>query len=545
MSKLNPILASSAHSAEAYRQAIAQSSEAVVQWLQQPEMYQGKSVAELRERIKLDFTPQGLGNQAAIDRAIEYFLKDSLSVHHPQCVAHLHCPSLVISQAAEVLINATNQSMDSWDQSPSATLIEMKLIEWLRAQVGYQPGDAGVFTSGGTQSNLMGLMLARDAFFARQGHSVQQDGLVGDLRKLKVFCSENAHFSVQKNMALMGLGYQSVTLVKTDRFARMDVNDLAEKLAQAKANGEQVMAIVATAGTTDAGAIDPLRDIARLAAQQQIWVHVDAAWGGALLLSEQYRDYLDGLELVDSITLDFHKQFFQTISCGAFLLKDERHYELMRYQAAYLNSEFDEAQGVPNLVSKSLQTTRRFDALKLWMGLEALGQKQYAEIIDHGVTLAQQVARYIADQESLELVMQPQLASVLFRYRPAQLAANGDAAVALFNQRIGDALLESGRANLGVTEFDGVTCLKMTLLNPIVTLEDIKLLLALVEKPRSSCRRNVAQSATQADNLRYRLFYCSSDRRRRSVYANILQQTPSLIPAPQDTHAWPTLISTC
>lgn len=481
MSKLNPILASSAHSAEAYRQAIAQSSEAVVQWLQQPEMYQGKSVAELRERIKLDFTPQGLGNQAAIERAIEYFLKDSLSVHHPQCVAHLHCPSLVISQAAEVLINATNQSMDSWDQSPSATLIEMKLIEWLRAQVGYQPGDAGVFTSGGTQSNLMGLMLARDAFFARQGHSVQQDGLVGDLRKLKVFCSENAHFSVQKNMALMGLGYQSVTLVKTDRFARMDVNDLAEKLAQAKANGEQVMAIVATAGTTDAGAIDPLRDIARLAAEQ-IWVHVDAAWGGALLLSEQYRDYLDGLELVDSVTLDFHKQFFQTISCGAFLLKDERHYELMRYQAAYLNSEFDEAQGVPNLVSKSLQTTRRFDALKLWMGLEALGQKQYAEIIDHGVTLAQQVARYIADQESLELVMQPQLASVLFRYRPAQLAANGDAAVALFNQRIGDALLESGRANVGVTEFDGVTCLKMTLLNPIVTLEDIKLLLALVEK---------------------------------------------------------------
>ena len=110
-----------------------------------------------------------------------------------------------------MLINATNQSMDSRDQSPSATLIEMKLIEWLRARVGYQPGDAGVFTSGGTQSNLMGLMLARDAFFARQGHSVQQDGTVGDLRKLKVFCSENAHFSVQKNMALMGLGYQSVT----------------------------------------------------------------------------------------------------------------------------------------------------------------------------------------------------------------------------------------------------------------------------------------------------------------------------------------------
>ena len=159
---------------------------------------------------------------------------------------------------------------------------------------------------------------------------------------------------------------------------------------------------------------------------------VDAAWGGALLMSEQYRHYLDGIELVDSVTLDFHKQFFQTISCGAFLLKEARHYELMRYQAAYLNSEFDEEAGVPNLVSKSLQTTRRFDALKLWMSLEALGQEQYAAIIDHGVTLAQQVAAYVKEQSALELVMQPQLASVLFRFRPQ--AQMDDAGIALLGR---------------------------------------------------------------------------------------------------------------
>jgi L-2,4-diaminobutyrate decarboxylase len=480
MSDVNPILSSSAQSIEAYQQAISQSTEAVMQWLQQPEMYKGRTVAELRDRIQLDFSPQGLGNETAIARAVEYFLKDSLAVHHPQCVAHLHCPSLVVSQAAEIMINATNQSMDSWDQSPSATIIEMKLIEWLRTQVGYQTGDAGVFTSGGTQSNLMGLMLARDAFFARQGHSIQQDGLIGDLRKIRVLCSDSAHFSVQKNMALMGLGYQSVLQVKTDEYARMDLNDLHAKLEQCKANGEQVMAIVATAGTTDAGAIDPLRKIAELAKAQQIWVHVDAAWGGALLLSEKHRDYLDGIELVDSVTLDFHKQYFQTISCGAFLLKEARHYELMRYQAAYLNSEFDEEAGVPNLVSKSLQTTRRFDALKLWMSLEALGQKKYAEIIDHGVTMAQDVAAWVDGHNTLELVMKPQLASVLFRFRPE--AAMDDAAIALLNQKIGDALLESGRANVGVTEHNGITCLKLTLLNPTVTLEDVKVLLSLVER---------------------------------------------------------------
>ncbi|MNZ73517.1 L-2,4-diaminobutyrate decarboxylase [compost metagenome] len=209
-------------------------------------------------------------------------------------------------------------------------------------------------------------------------------------------------------------------------------------------------------------------------------MHVDAAWGGALLMSEKYRDYLDGIELVDSITLDFHKQFFQTISCGAFLLKEARHYELMRYQAAYLNSEFDEEQGVPNLVSKSLQTTRRFDALKLWMSLEALGQEQYAAIIDHGVTLAQEVAVYVQNHNALELVMQPQLASVLFRFRPEHDL--NDAAIALLNQKIGDALLDSGRANVGVTEHNGVTCLKLTLLNPTVTMDDVIVLLSLVER---------------------------------------------------------------
>ncbi len=485
MSKINPILSGAPESLNAYQQVIEQSSQAVAAWLQQPEMYQGKSVAELRDRISLEFTDEGLGNQQTIERAVEYFLKDSLSVHHPQCVAHLHCPSLVISQAAEVFINATNQSMDSWDQSPSATLMEIKLIEWLRSQVGYPAGDAGVFTSGGTQSNLMGLMLARDAFFARRGHSIQQEGIPGDIRKYKVLCSEQAHFSVQKNMSLMGHGYQSVVTVKTDEFSRMDLNDLLQKISTAKSQGEAILAIVATAGTTDAGAIDNLTAITTIAAEENIWVHVDAAWGGALLLSQKYRHLLAGLEHADSVTLDFHKQYFQTISCGAFLLKDKKHFELMRYQAAYLNSEFDEAQGVPNLVSKSLQTTRRFDALKLWMGLEALGKNQYAEIIDHGVSLAQEVATYIVESTPIELVMQPQLASVLFRVRPQGL---DEQQIALFNQKVGDVLLDSGRANVGVTEHQGITCLKLTLLNPTVSLEDIKTLLKLVQETADSLR---------------------------------------------------------
>src|SRR5699024_2146132 len=132
--------------------------------------------------------------------------------------------------------------------------------------------------------------------------------------------------------------------------------------------------------------------------------------GGALILSNNFRSMLDGIELSDSVTLDFHKHYFQTISCGAFLLKDEANYRFMHYEAEYLNSAYDEEHGVPNLVSKSLQTTRRFDALKLWMTVEALGEELYGSMIDHGVKLTREVADYINATAGLEMLVYPQFA---------------------------------------------------------------------------------------------------------------------------------------
>lgn len=204
------------------------------------------------------------------------------------------------------------------------------------------------------QSNLTGLMPARDTLFTRQGHPIQQDGLTGDPSKVKVSCFESARFLVQKNMVLVKPDYRSVAQVEIDAFSRIDLADLRDKLAQVRANGEQAMAIVATAGAIDAGTIDPLADIVVLAAECQIWMHVGAVRDEVLLFSNKHRDFLNGLKLTDSATLDFHEQFFQTINCGVLLLEDTRYYELARYRAAYLNSDSDEEASVPNLVSKSL-----------------------------------------------------------------------------------------------------------------------------------------------------------------------------------------------
>lgn len=469
-----------------YETAMKDAVKAVSHWLKNEKMYTGGSIKELRATIG-GFNPSkdGLGIKKSLDHLVEIFLNPSLKVHHPHSLAHLHCPTMVTSQIAEVLINATNQSMDSWDQSPAGSIMEEHLIDWLRQKVGYGKGTSGVFTSGGTQSNLMGVLLARDWAVANNWKnadgsewSVQRDGLPADaLKKIKVVCSENAHFSVQKNMAMMGMGFQSVVTVPTNANAQMDIAELEKTLNQLKAEDKITACIVATAGTTDAGAIDDLKAIRKLADRHKAWLHVDAAWGGALLLSKDYRRLLDGIELTDSVTLDFHKHFFQTISCGAFLLKDPANYRFIDYKADYLNSEYDEQHGVPNLVSKSLQTTRRFDALKLWFTLEALGEDLYASMIDHGVKLTKQVEAYIHAAEGLEMLVPTQFAAVLFRVNPKGYPPEF---VDALNQNVADELFARGEANIGVTKVGDKQSLKMTTLSPIATLEDVKALLDLV-----------------------------------------------------------------
>lgn len=474
-----------ANSIADYQQSMQTAVQAVSTWLKNEKMYTGGSIKQLRSEIAFNPTKEGFGVEKSLDRLIELFLNKSLKVHHPHSLAHLHCPTMVTSQIAEVLINATNQSMDSWDQSPAGSLMEVQLIEWLREKVGYGKGQAGVFTSGGTQSNLMGVLLARDACIAKHWKnadgtewSVQKDGIPPDaMSRVKVLCSENAHFSVQKNMAMMGMGFQSVVTVPCNADAQMDVDALAKICAELTASGKIVACVVATAGTTDAGAIDPIAEIRKVADQYGAWLHIDAAWGGALLLSNDYRNWLNGIELADSITLDFHKHFFQSISCGAFLLKNEEDYRYIDYKADYLNSEYDEEHGVPNLVAKSLQTTRRFDALKLWFTVEALGENLYGSMIDHGVKLTREVADYIKATDGLELLVEPQFASVLFRVVPNGYPAEF---IDTLNQNVADELFARGEANIGVTKVGSNQSLKMTTLSPIATLDNVKALLAQV-----------------------------------------------------------------
>lgn len=465
----------------AYRFLMEKAVDTASRWLETGVLFDGTQPDTLQSQLSgLNVFPEnGVGDEQALVDATTHFLDHALQVHHPLCVAHLHCPTTLASQAAEVLINIANQSMDSWDQSPSATVLEQHLIHALRARIGYPASDAGVFTSGGTQSNLMGLLLARDRHaLLHLGVNVKEDGLPANTQRMVVICSSLAHFSVQQSMSLLGLGRSAAISVPCDAEGRLAVDDVERTLSRLTSELKTPFAIVATAGTTDSGAIDPIVALADFAQSRGIWLHVDAAWGGALLLSRKYRDRLQGIERADSITLDFHKQFFQTISCGAFLLREAAHFDLMRTHADYLNPVEDDRNGFPNLVVKSLQTTRRFDALKLWMSLRSLGTIRYAELIDQAIDLTIAVANRIETSLSFELVGRSQLSSVLFRIRrPFCTDVDQDA----MHSHLAQTLLDTGVANLGVTRYKGLIALKMTLMNPRTLLADIDTLLATIE----------------------------------------------------------------
>lgn len=245
----------------------------------------------------------------------------------------------------------------------------------------------------------------------------------------------------------------------------MDLGALSRTLARCTEDGGVPMAVVATAGTTDFGAIDPLPEVAALCEGYGAWLHVDAAYGGGLLVSPTHRQRLAGIERADSVTVDFHKTWFQPVSASALLVREGRHLGHVAWHADYLNPR-DAAH--PNQVDKSLQTTRRFDALKLWLTLRMMGPDAIGAYVDRVVALAAEVGSVLDADPDVDLPARPQLSTIVFR--PAGL---DDAEAERLLPRIREALYASGRAMVAATRVDGRRWLKLTLLNPLATAEDV------------------------------------------------------------------------
>jgi len=426
--------------------------------------YSGLTPADLASMLSAPVASREPRSPDSALEQLQVIMRHSIGLWHPHVAAHLHTPVLNAALAAEMVISALNQSMDSFDQAPAATIIEQQMVAWLSRLAGLPETSSGSFTSGGTQSNYMGLLLARDRYAEeRWNWCARTHGLPPDANRLRILCSELAHFSVEKSAIQLGLGVNAVVKVPVGQDFRMSADGLHRAVVDFLRTGLAPFAVVATAGTTDFGSIDPLMEVAAIADEHGLWLHVDAAYGGALLLSDRHRGKLAGIERADSVTIDFHKAFFQPISCGAFLVADRGNFKHIRVNADYLNPENHENEGIPDLVTNSLMTTRRFDALKLWFCLQVLGVNGFAQLIEQIMESARATAARVREADSLELLQQPSFGCIVFRYRPANASVIN---VNQINAAIPRQLITAGRAVIGQTIVGGESYLKLTLSNP-------------------------------------------------------------------------------
>lgn len=432
----------------------------------------GPAPANLRERIDAIDLNNPLGSSpAAFAELDSLYLRDAVYFHSPKYAAHLNCPVTIPAVAAETFVTSLNTSMDTFDQSAGATLIERRLIEWTAGLLGFVHGQAdGIFTSGGTQSNLQALLVARNQAMSKTGTSLP-DGLA----RLQIYTSADAHFSIANAAMLLGLGPEAVVAVPIDSNRQMNATALAAQLEYDLARGLKPMAICATAGTTDFGAIDSLETLADLAESTGAWFHVDAAYGCGLLVSEHHRHRLGGIEAADSVTVDYHKSFFQPIGSSALILREKSAFGAINHYAEYLNPR---SAQTPNQVDKSLQTTRRFDALKLWITLRSLGAARLGAMFDRVIELAEALGHEVARRPDLRLAAPVQLSTLVVSFEPSQplSVARSNALTDAIRQR----LYQRGQAMIAATTVAERRLLKLTLLNPNASLHELVEIIDLI-----------------------------------------------------------------
>lgn len=471
-----------------YKDAIGKATEYVTEFLKNEKFYSGASIEQLKALLKVN-SEETLSIDEALEDIKTLYLDHAIAFHNPNYVAHLNCPVLLPAIVGDLIATSVNTAVETWDQSTSATLIEQEIINWICNAMKLPEGADGVFTSGGTQSNFMALLMARDHYaFKHFGLNLKENGWSDVVSKFRFFCSDKAHFSMKKNAALLGMGYNAVIPIATDSRMCMEANALVLAIEKEKQNGNIPIGVIATAGTTDFGSFDPLETIAKITDECDIWFHVDGAYGGSYILTETHQKHLKGIEKADSITIDFHKTMFQPVCSSGYLVRDTSYFKYISHYADYLNPLEHRNEECPNLIEKSIQTTRRFDALKLWFTLKMVGEKKIGYFLEKVHYLALDLYHCIKDDMYFEIAHKPELSTLVFRYKAKGITRNPIHDI--INLHIKNTLFKTGQASVASTKLDGNTYLKFTLLNPKSNIHDLLKIIQLIKNTGENYTKN-------------------------------------------------------
>jgi aromatic-L-amino-acid decarboxylase len=422
----------------------------------------GLGARQVREAVALDVPDQPMAADELVAHLREAVLDYSLKSGHPAHLAYITGTGTVPGAAADLLASGLNANVGGWLLSPSATEIELQLTRWFASLLGLPETAGGLIVAGGGIANFIALKAARDA---TAGHATRETGVK---EPLAIYCSDEAHVTIHRAADMLGLGTSSVRHVK--------LGGLEEAIAADRAAGVQPAIVVGTAGTTATGVIEPLPGLAEIASRHDLWFHVDAAYGGALMLSDELRPLLAGIERADSVTLDPHKWMSTPLGSGCVIVRDLQSLsDSFDVYASYVHEEDDLDRGV-NLGFRGPQFSRGFDALKVWVSLLAHGRKAYARRIEHDIELTRYLAAQVDEHPDFELLANG-LSICCFRYRPAGI--DDEEELNALNERLVTELQVDGRVYPSNAIVDGRYCLRTCIVNFRTEAEDLDRLLEL------------------------------------------------------------------
>ncbi len=433
----------------------------------------------------------GVSPDAIIDFVTRDMIPHAFGNDHPRFFAWIVGPSAPIGALAEFAANTTNTPTGGASLVPLS--LEQCVSRWLMELIGYPTeGSMGLLVSGGSVANLTALTVARHWAAKADGWDVRSEGLQGRRPRYMVYATQEAHSCVRKSVEMLGLGTESLHEVPIDAERRMDVSGLARAVAEDRAAGHRPFCVVASAGTVNVGAVDPIAAIADLAAAEDLWLHVDGAYGWIGGIDPDKAPLYEGLERAQSVALDPHKWLCVPIECGCTLVRDARlQREAFSHVAPYLqiDKKIDE-DALPWPMEFGIQLTRGFRALKTWATLSHLGRQGARELVTRHNRLARRLADAIEAAPDLELTAPVTLSIVCFRYRPPGWRG-GEAALDALNRRINDRINEAGRVYATPTELDGRYVLRACIINYATRASDVD---ALIEEVRRAGAELVAEA---------------------------------------------------
>lgn len=412
---------------------LAQVFEKINDYLKKDTLIDYKAPFELQDAINFSIAEKGVSESeflALINKYLDY----SVNTNHPQFLNQLYSGFNFPAFIGEIFTALANTSMYTYEVAPVATLIETEMIQLMNNYVGYTNGD-GIFVSGGSNANLVAMFSARNQIAPESRHKGYDKNL-----KLRAFVNEHAHYSFANAANIIGIGTESLIKIKADENGRMIPEILEQQLIASKKRGETPFFVGVTCATTLLGAYDPIDEIAEICQKYNVWLHADGSFGGSIILSNQHRYLLKGIEKTDSFAWNPHKLMNIPLICSALLVKTKGtlHHNIADVDADYL---FHDLNLVEDLGKKSIQCGRRVDAVKLWFAWKYFGTAGYEKRIDNLIRLAQFAEQKVLNRTNLELLAPRQSFTICFRYVPEiEIDINQ------FNLQLREELRKSGKS---------------------------------------------------------------------------------------------------